>query len=106
MATGAGAALFEQPQLACRIVEEVAAAVSVPVTVKLRSGIEPGTRTCIDWERGSPGRAPQALVLHPRAQRQMYRGSADHSLTAELAARWTYRSWPRAISARTREPAS
>jgi len=83
--TGAGAALLEQPGLACRIVEVVATAVSVPVTVKLRSGIEPGSRTCIELGPQLVDAGARALVLHPRAQRQMYGGKADHSLTAELA---------------------
>jgi nifR3 family TIM-barrel protein len=85
MASGAGAALLEQPQLACRIVEEMATATSVPVTVKLRSGIEPGSRACIELGPRLAAAGAQALVLHPRAQRQMYGGKADHSLTAELA---------------------
>jgi len=85
MKSGAGAALLEQPELACRIVEKMAAAVSVPVTVKLRSGIEPGSRTCIELGPRLAAAGAQALILHPRAQRQMYGGGADHSLTAELA---------------------
>jgi nifR3 family TIM-barrel protein len=85
MKSGAGAALLEQPQLACRIVEEMAAAASVPVTVKLRSGIEPGSRACIELGPRLAAAGAQALVLHPRAQRQMYGGEADHSLTSELA---------------------
>ena len=85
MKSGAGSALLGQPELACRIVEEMAAAVSVPVTVKLRSGIEPGARTCIELGPRLVAAGAQALVLHPRSQRQMYGGSADHSLTVELA---------------------
>jgi tRNA-dihydrouridine synthase B len=85
MASGAGSALLERPDLACRIVEAMATAVSVPVSTKLRSGIEPGSRTCIELGPLLVEAGAQALVLHPRAQRQMYGGSADHSLTAELA---------------------
>jgi nifR3 family TIM-barrel protein len=85
MASGSGAALLEQPQLACRIVEEMAAATSIPVTVKLRSGIEPSSRACIELGPELAAAGARALVLHPRAQRQMYGGTADHSLTAELA---------------------
>src|SRR5450759_1227882 len=85
MTSGAGSALLGQPELACRIVEKMAAAVAAPVTVKLRSGIELGSRTCIELGPGLAAAGAQALVLHPRAQRQMYGGSADHSLTAELA---------------------
>lgn len=82
---GAGAALLDQPDLACRIVEEMARAVSVPVTAKLRRGIEPGSRACIDLGPRLVEAGAAALILHPRAQREMYRGEADHSLTAELA---------------------
>ncbi|HEY4975816.1 MAG TPA: tRNA-dihydrouridine synthase [Gaiellaceae bacterium] len=85
MTSGAGSALLERPDLACRIVEAMATAVSVPVSAKLRSGIEPGSRTCIELGPLLVEAGAQALVLHPRSQRQMYGGSADHSLTAELA---------------------
>src|SRR5213080_700380 len=42
--TGAGATLLENRELAPRIVESVAEAVDVPVTVKLRRGLENGSR--------------------------------------------------------------
>src|SRR5215217_9132600 len=45
--TGAGASLLDEPDRACRIVEAIASAVSVPVTVKLRRGLEDGARTCL-----------------------------------------------------------
>src|ERR1041385_8890089 len=38
--TGAGATLLEEPDRACRIVSAVAGAVSVPVTVKMRRGLD------------------------------------------------------------------
>src|SRR6266699_797557 len=37
--TGAGATLLEEPELACRIVAAVAAAVDAPVSVKMRRGL-------------------------------------------------------------------
>src|SRR5882724_1012218 len=45
--TGAGATLLEDPDRACRIVESVAGSVSVPVTVKMRRGLEDGSRACL-----------------------------------------------------------
>src|SRR5688572_23645157 len=85
--TGAGASLLEQPELACRIVAEVEAAVSVPVTVKLRRGLEDGSRTCLEVGRRLVEAGAASLTLHPRSARQMYTGEADHALTRELVTR-------------------
>jgi tRNA-dihydrouridine synthase B len=85
--TGAGAHLMEDPELACRVVEAVVAAVEVPVTVKMRRGVENGSRACLELgprlvEAGAAG-----LTLHPRSAQQMYTGEADHALTTELVER-------------------
>src|SRR5438309_4696024 len=45
--TGAGAHLLEDPVLACRITSAVAEAVDVPVTVKMRRGVEDGSRSAL-----------------------------------------------------------
>ena len=82
--TGAGAHLLDDPALACRITEAVASAVSVPVTVKMRRGVENGSRTCLELAPRLVEAGAAALTLHPRSATQMYTGYADHSLTAEL----------------------
>src|SRR5229473_7707424 len=46
--TGAGACLMDDPELACRVVSAVADAVVVPVTVKMRRGVENGSRACLE----------------------------------------------------------
>src|SRR5215217_519338 len=83
--TGAGATLLENLPRACRIVEAVANAVSVPVTVKMRRGLADGSRTCLDAGLRFVEAGAAALTLHPRSAKQMYTGTADHTLTAELA---------------------
>jgi nifR3 family TIM-barrel protein len=85
--TGAGAHLMEDPALACRVVEAVAAAVDVPVTVKMRRGVVDGSRACLELGPQLVGAGAAALTLHPRSARQMYTGEADHALTAELVER-------------------
>jgi tRNA-dihydrouridine synthase B len=85
--TGAGATLLDDPDLACRIVDTVARAVDVPVTVKMRRGLENGSRTCLVVGPRLVDAGAQSLTLHPRSARQMYTGTADHSLTAELVER-------------------
>lgn len=82
--TGAGAHLLDDPALACRITEAVASAVPVPVTVKMRRGVEGGSRACLELGPRLVEAGAAALTLHPRSATQMYTGYADHSLTAEL----------------------
>jgi tRNA-dihydrouridine synthase B len=85
--TGAGAHLMEDPGLACRVVEAVAGAVDVPVTVKMRRGLENGSRACLELGPQLVEAGAAALTLHPRSAQQMYTGAADHTLTAELVER-------------------
>jgi tRNA-dihydrouridine synthase B len=85
--TGAGASLLEEPDRACRIVQAVAAAVSVPVSVKMRRGLDDGSRTALSLGPRLVDAGAASLTLHPRSARQMYTGTADHSLTAELVER-------------------
>jgi tRNA-dihydrouridine synthase B len=85
--TGAGATLLDDPGRACRIVSAVAEAVSVPVSVKMRRGLEDGSRVCLDVGPRLVDAGAATLTLHPRSAKQMYTGSAEHALTAELVQR-------------------
>src|SRR5438093_4881813 len=82
--TGAGATLLDDPERACRIVAAVAGAVSIPVSVKMRRGLEDGSRVCLEVGPRLVAAGASTLTLHPRSAKQMYTGEADHSLTAEL----------------------
>jgi nifR3 family TIM-barrel protein len=82
--TGAGATLLEDPDRACRLVEAVADAVDLPVSVKLRRGVTNGSRTCLELGPRLVEAGAASLTLHPRSAAQMYTGSADHALTGEL----------------------
>ena len=82
--TGAGATMLDEPERACRVVEAVASAVSIPVSVKMRRGLEDGSRACLSVGPRLVAAGAASLTLHPRSAKQMYTGTADHSLTAEL----------------------
>ena len=82
--TGAGASLLDDPDHACRLVEAVATAVPLPVSVKMRRGVENGSRTFLTVGPRLVEAGASSLTLHPRSAKQMYTGTADHSLTAEL----------------------
>jgi tRNA-dihydrouridine synthase B len=56
----------------------------VPVSVKMRRGLENGSRACLEIGPQLVDAGAATLTLHPRSARQMYTGFADHSLTAEL----------------------
>jgi tRNA-dihydrouridine synthase B len=82
--TGAGAHLLEDPARACRIVEAIAGAVDLPVTVKLRRGVQNGSRAALELGPRLVEAGVASITLHPRSAQQMYTGTADHALTAEL----------------------
>jgi tRNA-dihydrouridine synthase B len=82
--TGAGAHLMDDAERAGRVVEAVVAAVDVPVTVKMRSGVVNGSSACLELGPRLVESGAAALTLHPRSAQQMYTGEADHSVTAEL----------------------
>ena len=82
--TGAGATLIEDPDRAARIVAAVAGAVDVPVTVKMRRGVADGSRSALEVGPRLVEAGAASLTLHPRSAKQMYTGTADHALTAEL----------------------
>ena len=83
--TGAGATMLSHgAENAARVVEAVAKAVDVPVTVKMRRGEDNGSR---DFAIAGPlfvSVGAQTLTINPRSAKEMYTGHADHALTAEL----------------------
>ena len=82
--TGAGATLLDDPDHAARIVAAIADAIELPVTVKLRRGLRNGSRDCLVVGPRLVDAGAASLTLHPRSAQQMYTGTADHELTAEL----------------------
>ncbi len=84
---GAGAALPLHRALFRSIVgAAVTAAGSVPVTVKLRTGIDEEHRTFLEAGRIAEDEGVAALTLHARTAEQLYSGAADWGSIAELKA--------------------
>jgi tRNA-dihydrouridine synthase B len=85
--TGAGASLLEDPDRAVAIARGAIEGSGLPVTVKLRSGIEPGDRRGLDVARRLVEEAGVAGIgFHPRHASQQHKGTPDYALAAELAA--------------------
>jgi tRNA-dihydrouridine synthase B len=85
--TGAGGSMLEDHPLACAVTEAVAEAAGVPVTVKMRRGLRNGSRSALELGPKLEAVGAASLTLHPRSAEQMYTGTADHALTAELVER-------------------
>src|SRR5579872_6330975 len=63
--TGAGASLLDDPELACRLVDAVASATALPVSVKMRRGVENGSRRCLAVAPRLVSAGAASLTLHP-----------------------------------------
>ncbi len=87
--TGAGAQLLRDPELALALARgAIAGGGGVPVTVKLRSGIEAGDRSGFDLAiRLVEEAGVAAIAFHPRAATKGHKGKPDYELTRELSER-------------------
>lgn len=84
--TGAGAALLSDPAAGAEAVAAMVGSVRVPVTVKMRRGVTPATARPAEAARMMVDAGAAAITFHPRAAVEEYRGRADHSVTALVAA--------------------
>ena len=86
--TGAGVELLRDPELALALARAAAEGSGLPVTVKLRSGIEAGDRSGFDLAvRLAKEAGVAAIAFHPRAATVGHKGSPDYALTRELVER-------------------
>ncbi|HEX3608287.1 MAG TPA: tRNA-dihydrouridine synthase [Solirubrobacterales bacterium] len=86
--TGAGAELLRDHELALALARGAAEGSGLPVTVKLRSGIEAGDRSGFELAlRLAEEAGVAAIGFHPRAATIGHKGKPDHALTRELVER-------------------
>jgi nifR3 family TIM-barrel protein len=86
--TGAGAELLRDHDLALALALGAIEGSGLPVTVKLRSGIEAGDRSGYNLAvRLAEEAGVAAIAFHPRAATVGHKGSPDYALTRELAER-------------------
>lgn len=75
----AGCALMGDLDLARRIITTVRKAISIPLTVKFRTGIRNGNLNYLELGRICENEGVQAVALHPRTAKEMFRGRSDWS---------------------------
>ena len=74
---GDGCALMRDEALAAQIVEAVCRAVSVPVTVKMRTGWDKGSVNCLRLAQAVEAAGAAAVTVHGRTKSMLYSGTAD-----------------------------
>ena len=79
-----GSALMKTPELAGEIVAAVKAAVSVPVTVKMRLGWDDAHRNAVSFARVLEDAGADRLTVHGRTRMQQYSGRADWETIAQV----------------------
>ena len=84
---GDGSALMRSPKKIEAIVRAVTDAVSLPVTVKLRSGIDENSINAIDCALASECGGASAVCIHGRTRVQMYGGAADRKIIENVKKR-------------------
>ena len=82
--SGGGAAMMKDEATACRVVEAIARAVAVPVTVKTRAGWNYGHLATASLAKKLEGVGAQAFALHARFAVQGHTGEADWNLIREM----------------------
>lgn len=86
-ACGGGATLCRRPAELGRMLEQVVAAVNVPVTVKVRKGWDDRRITAFEVLRVAEEAGVQALAIHARTSVQAYGGVADWDFIREMKER-------------------
>ncbi len=84
---GGGAQLMRTPDLLRDILRAIRRAVSIPFTVKIRSGWDDGSRNALDVARMVEDEGAAMLAVHGRTRLQQYRGLSDWDLVAEVRRR-------------------
>ncbi len=73
----AGSALMREPALARRILEATVKAVALPVTLKMRTGWDQGSRNAPEFARLAEDCGIRMIAVHGRTRCQLYDGAAD-----------------------------
>ena len=80
----AGAGILQDINKMIRLTDQVVKATNKPVTVKTRLGWDEQTKNIVEVAERLQDIGIQALSIHGRTRKQMYKGEADWTLMAEI----------------------
>lgn len=84
--SGGGAILMRDPEHAARMVSTVAAAVDLPVSVKIRLGWDAASINAPTFAARMAAAGARAVTVHGRTREQLYSGQADWRAIADVVA--------------------
>ena len=81
---GEGSALMKDPKLAGQIVAAIHRAVKIPVTVKIRKGIDEDYVNAVEMAKELEESGAAAIAIHGRTRTQYYAGHADWDIIRQV----------------------
>lgn len=81
---GDGSALMQNPKLVAEIVKKVVAAVTVPVTIKIRKGWDEKSVNAVEIAQAAEENGAKAVTVHGRTREQFYTGKADWEIIKKV----------------------
>ena len=81
---GAGAGILQDIPKMVKMTSEIVKSTKLPVTVKTRLGWDDNTKYIVDVAERLQDVGIEAISIHGRTRKQMYKGEADWSLIAEI----------------------
>ncbi len=81
---GEGSALMKDPTLVEKIVRAMTHAVSIPVTVKIRKGIDEAHVNAVEVAKAAEAGGAAAIAVHGRTRTQYYSGHADWDIIRQV----------------------
>ncbi len=81
---GAGAGILQDIPKMVRLTSEIVKATNLPVTVKTRLGWDDETKFIVETAERLQDVGIEAISIHGRTRKQMYKGEADWSLIADV----------------------
>jgi len=75
---GKGSALLKDPKHLGNIIRRLTNELTIPVTVKIRSGWDKDSKNFMEVARIAQEEGAKAICIHTRTQNQMYKGKPEH----------------------------
>lgn len=81
---GEGSALMKNPELIYKIVDSVSHSVDIPVTVKIRAGVDSSSINAVECALAAESAGASLVAVHGRTRAQLYGGIADRGIIARV----------------------